>query len=393
MTDARPARPASHAGPDADRGRPRLCFHSFNLVHLYRSRITGMVGGAEVQYRQLAAELATDFDIHVVTITSPQDDLVVPPHHTLHTVPDPQGGRIRRFTRRSADFWAAFKAADAACYFQRGAGFATFLLALHCKVRRRPFVFHWASDDDLDGKRMSEFPALRPFFKVGRKWAAIQVCQTEHQLSLLSPRERRRAVVIPNVLDHSVPWRAGKGGDRILWVGSVKPQAKRPDLFLDLAAALPGRRFRMVGDLRGPAEFQQRFRARLAELSNVEWAGFVERRDLPAEYAKARVLVNTSDFEGFPNTFLEAAACGVPIVSLNVDPNGILAGGAGRFLAGDVAGLPGAVEALHGDTEWRKARAACAEVAASHSPQAGAARLRAVLERLGVVPGAGEARA
>jgi glycosyltransferase involved in cell wall biosynthesis len=371
-------------GPQADRGLPRLCFYSFNLVNLYRARPTGMVGGAEVQYRQIAQALAADHDIHVVTVPPAADDLAIPQGHTLHLVPDPKARPLGRFLRRSAGFWRSFTKADAACSFERGAGFATFLLALHCKLHRRPFVYHWASDDDLHGRRMTEFPALRPFFVWGRRMATAQVCQTEAQLAMLGPRERRRAVVIPNLLDTSIPWRAGPGGDRVLWVGSIKLQAKRPDLFLDLAAALPQRRFRMCGDLRGPAGFQAAFRKRLADLPNVEWVGFVERQDLPAHYATARCLVNTSDFEGFPNTFLEACASGVPCLSLNVDPNGILAQGAGRFLEGDPSALPAAVEELFQDAAWSAARQACQQVARDHAPEASARRHRELLARLGV---------
>jgi glycosyltransferase involved in cell wall biosynthesis len=374
----------TRAGPAADRGLPRLCFHSFNVVNLYRAKPTGMVGGAEVQYRQIAQQLASDHDIHVVTVPPAVDDLAVPQGHTLHLVPDPKAGRIARFVRRTMDFMRAFRRADAACYFQRGAGFATFVVALHCRLHGRPFVFHWASDDDLDGRRMSEFPALRPFFVLGRRMAAAQVCQTQVQMDLLPARERRRAVIIPNLVDPSIPWRLGTGGDLVLWVGAIKPQAKRPDLFLDLAAALPGRRFRLCGDLRGPPAFQQAFRDRLARLPNVDWVGFVERRDLPAHYAQARCLVNTSDFEGFPNTFLEACASGVPCVSLNVDPNGILAAGAGRHLAGDVAGLVPAVESLFSQPAWAAARTACAQVASDHAPEASARRHRELLARLGV---------
>lgn len=375
----------TQAGPQADRGLPRLCFYSFNLVNLYREKPTGMVGGAEVQYHQIARHLSPGYDIHVVTLPPPQPDLVVPPGHTLHLVADPRGaGRIGRFLRRTMGFWRAFRAADASCYFERGAGFATFLTALYCRLHRRRFVYHWASDDDLQGRRMAEFPALRPLFVLGRRMAAVQVCQTDVQFHLLSPRERRRAVVIPNLLDTSIPWRPGPGGDVVLWVGSIKPQAKRPDRFLDLAAALPERRFRMCGDLRGPPAFQQAFRDRLAASPNVDWVGFVERRDLPPHYSAARCLVNTSDFEGFPNTFLEACASGVPCVSLNVDPNGILAGGAGRFLNGDASALPKAVEGLFEDGPWAAARQACAAVAREHAPEASARRHRELLAQLGI---------
>ena len=35
----------------------------------------------------------------------------------------------------------------------------------------------------------------------------------------------------------------------------------------------------------------------------------------------ALVLLNTSEFEGFPNTFLQAGKYGVPVLSLSVDPD------------------------------------------------------------------------
>lgn len=39
--------------------------------------------------------------------------------------------------------------------------------------------------------------------------------------------------------------------------------------------------------------------------------------------ANAKALINTSNFEGFPNIFLEAWATGVPVISLNVNPGNI----------------------------------------------------------------------
>ncbi|HUR62100.1 MAG TPA: glycosyltransferase family 4 protein [Candidatus Thermoplasmatota archaeon] len=376
-------------GPGAPSpGKPRLAFYSFNIVNLFRSDPTGMVGGAEVQYHLLAHHLAADHDIHIVTLApAPPDDLVVPPGFTLHLVSpahdDPARNRIGVFWRRSRSFWKAFRAADADIYLERGAGFATFLTWLYARRHRRRFVFHWASDADLKGLFMRESPGVKPLYRHARRRADAQVCQTEAQFAMLRRRERRHASIIPNSLDTRIPWTPRAGGSEVLWVGTIKDETKRADLFLDLAQALPHRRFRMVGQVRSTPAFQAAFHERVARLGNVTVTGFVRRTDLPAQYAHGRVLVNCSDFEGFPNTFLEAAASGVPIVSLNIDPNGMLArSGAGTFLQGDAAGLAPAVDRLFGEGPWRDARAACARVAAQHDPAEAAQRVRALLAGL-----------
>ena len=39
---------------------------------------------------------------------------------------------------------------------------------------------------------------------------------------------------------------------------------------------------------------------------------------------KSKILCNTSTSEGFPNTYVQALAYGVPIVTLNIDPDNII---------------------------------------------------------------------
>jgi glycosyltransferase involved in cell wall biosynthesis len=370
-------------------GRPRLAFYSFNIVNLFRANQTGMVGGAEVQYHLLAHHLAPGHDIHIVTLApAPPDDLVVPPGFTLHLVSpahdDPAENRVGVFWRRSRSFWQAFKAADADVYLERGAGFATFLTWLYARRHGRRFVFHWASDADLKGLFMKEFPGIKPFYRHARRHADAQVCQTDAQFAMLGRRERRRAVVIPNSLDTRIAWAPAGPGDEVLWMGTIKSETKRADRFLDLAQAMPHRRFRMVGELRGDEAWRAAFRARAASLSNLAVAGFVARARLPEEYRRGRVLVNVSDFEGFPNTFLEACATGVPVVSLNVDPNGMLARqGAGLHLGGDVAALPAAVDSLFDAAVHARHRQAALAVAAAHQPAALAKRLAGLLRQVG----------
>ena len=47
--------------------------------------------------------------------------------------------------------------------------------------------------------------------------------------------------------------------------------------------------------------------------------------DVGRFFEEAKLFVNTSTYEGFPNTFVQAAMQAVPILSWSVDPDGVLA--------------------------------------------------------------------
>ena len=70
--------------------------------------------------------------------------------------------------------------------------------------------------------------------------------------------------------------------------------------------------------------------------------GLVARDRLPALYSAATALLCTSDYEGFPNTFLEAWSFGTPVVSM-VDPDSLLST---RGLGIHVTNIETAAEAL-----------------------------------------------
>jgi glycosyltransferase involved in cell wall biosynthesis len=64
---------------------------------------------------------------------------------------------------------------------------------------------------------------------------------------------------------------------------------------------------------------------KLNDLSNVNFVGTVSRNEILDFFKKAKFLLNTSRYEGFSNTFLEAMCTGTPILSTAmVNPDGII---------------------------------------------------------------------
>jgi len=146
---------------------------------------------------------------------------------------------------------------------------------------------------------------------------------------------------------------------RVLFVGRLTEQ-KRPDRFLRVMAKvtqqIPGRlvKARIAGD--GP--MRPRLEALAASLglkpNGLEFLG--ERADMNAVYRDADLVVMTSEWEGTPNSLLEAMACRVPIAATRV-------GGVPEILAEDRGllvepddedGLTAAILRLIADSSLRK---------------------------------------
>jgi glycosyltransferase involved in cell wall biosynthesis len=53
------------------------------------------------------------------------------------------------------------------------------------------------------------------------------------------------------------------------------------------------------------------------------------------EFARARVLVTTSEVEGFPNVLIEAWKTATPVASLRIDPDGLIRQHGAGFVADD----------------------------------------------------------
>ena len=154
--------------------------------------------------------------------------------------------------------------------------------------------------------------------------ADLVVAQTRYQQQAVRRQAQREAELIRNPMDTDLagqPLLPLEQRPHILWVGRADRDCKRADRCVQLAHACPEVRFVAVMNRMAARDYDwlvHHAPRNLRILESVPW----ERSE--RLFGDARAVINTSDSEGFPNTFLQAAKYGCPIISLTVDPDRVL---------------------------------------------------------------------
>jgi glycosyltransferase involved in cell wall biosynthesis len=361
----------------------RLCFvapHAWPV--LARDSGIAMAGGAEVQQAILARLFARNgYAVSMITHDHGQAEGACIDGVTVHKAFAPRAGRpVLRFLHpRLTAMWRALERADADIYYCRAASLWLAVVTEFCRRRGRRAVYAGASDMDFVPDVGGQIRFARDRWLYRRGLAAVDaiVAQNELQRATCLENHGREAVVIPSCYEAAESGASSaEQKNLVLWVGMLH-ENKRPELFLELAQRLPHRRFVLVGGPRAGAQaFYEGMRARAATLSNVEATGFLPLAEAETWFDRARVLVNTSEYEGMPNTFLQAWARGVPTVAT-------VQAGAGIFCE-NLDKASAEVERLFNDDDyWRAHSRACRSwFAERHSPASVLEQYRRLFEGL-----------
>jgi glycosyltransferase involved in cell wall biosynthesis len=302
---------------------PRICIVLPNIYPvLSHSRAIELVGGAEIQHTVAATSLAkAGYDTSVVTLDFGQPDWLECEAVKVFKSHMPGGGIpvLRFLYPRLVKTWRAMQRADADIYLQPCAGYLTGVVSAFCRMYGRKSVFVGASDTDFipDKLRLSG-RRDKSFFYWGVRNAHGVIVQTTKQKRLCRENYGRDATVIPNGYELRQP-RPANRRDYVLWVGSIR-DVKRPDRLIQIARALPEYKFRMIGGPTGdgpePQAYYRKVKAEAQTVRNLEFFGFLPYDEAEPHFDHASVFLNTSDVEGFPNTFLQSWARGIPTVSM-----------------------------------------------------------------------------
>lgn len=358
--------------------RPRVCINLPLAYPLFNNSFNGYFGGWEVRISLIARELAKRGRFEIVVLVGDygqphvesidgvnlvswkdRDIWGIPPRRNQNSItswnPFPYGsipyniwhraqkrifsilsvylpgntfayiGRFRVLQKNIA----VYDEINADIYIVPGNSFFSAETASYCSKKGKKYVFLSGSDMDYypefkenpKGKDIYSVPHFLKIYCIQQ--ADAHIVQSEHQARMLYDSYNRLCTVIKNPIDIRQKFSRNPNPRSILWVGKSDERVKRPSLVFELARRMPEFQFVVIMNT---VHIKSHMDAtRLAEeLPNIILIEQVPFEAIESYFANARIHLNTSAFEGFPNTYLQAAKYGVPTVSMVVDPDGML---------------------------------------------------------------------
>ncbi len=277
-------------------------------------------GGAQRQQWLLARAMARRGHESVVAVQTGQPEDLQPEIDGVRFVAA-QPGRLLislfRLVRRERPDWWYWRIAD----YRIGP------LFLWARLLGISTIFAAALDRDCTPRHgLRRNPRLWPFYAWGLRLADRIVVQHQNQLDRLPIPLASKASIVTNIVDIEPPVEPKTG--YVAWVAAIRHQ-KRADRLIELAHHMPETRFVMGGpfsesDILAPPVYREQVRRGIASSPNIDYRGPLSAHDARAVIYSADVFLSTSEYEGLPNTMLEAWSGAVPVVAWGVDPGGII---------------------------------------------------------------------
>jgi glycosyltransferase involved in cell wall biosynthesis len=213
--------------------------------------------------------------------------------------------------------------------YQGVPGWQSFLVAIICRRLKIKYVQRISNDYLLDDRFHHNHSRTHRFFmRLGLKMAYCILCQNDYQYNIIKrdmPGKRAIKISNPIYLDQQTNELSASLSGYIAWIGLFQYQKNLPLLY-DIASSLRAEQFYIAGKEEKNCDAETAsYVEKIKALPNVKYVGFLKRDEVLPFLANAKFLLNTSRYEGFSNTFLEAMSAGVPIISsFRVNPDDII---------------------------------------------------------------------
>lgn len=255
----------------------------------------------------------------------------------------------------------------------RGAHRMLMPLSIFARLFSTKLVFFSASDVNFQpGKELVGSWLNRKQYQCSIRYINYFVTQNQFQHDTLRTNYGKESIMLFNIWGE-VPL-LNKSEYKTLdtvWIANFR-RLKRAEWVVNAAEELPEYAFAMAGRDCGDGDYYETMKSKADTVSNIRFYGGISFASANELVSSAKLLLCTSTFEGFPNTFLQAWSNGIPVIS-SVDPSGIIESNNLGVVVSSYKELITAIERLLGDAEYYQTL--CSSVTSffqeNHAPQSG----------------------
>jgi glycosyltransferase involved in cell wall biosynthesis len=350
----------------------KICFVGADVYPVLKPGFgSAYVGGESVQLSLISkAFLELGYEVSLIDYDYGQDPIEnLYGIKVIKTFDQKKGVPIVRFFHpRLSSVIRALENANADVYYQSCAGMMTGVVAWFCKKYGRKFIFRTAHDTDcIPGRQLIRYWRDQKLYAYGLRKADIIAVQGVRQERLL--KENYNLTSFPVNMAVEIPdleRNPQKKDIDVLWVNNMR-RFKRPELTIELAQMLDPYTFVIIGGpCQGLEEYYRKVMNAANAVKNLNFIGPVPYQKINDYFFRAKLFVNTSESEGFPNSFLQAWIRGVPVVSF-FDPDGLIASETLGHKASSLEDMSQAVEKLLRSESRRTAMGARAKEFANNN--------------------------
>lgn len=308
------------------------------LAQAYLFDKTANINGTLVQLYNLSHGFkANHVEVHYVCLTKdpskPKHEIVDGIH--FYWIKAKPG--LLKWKKEMMDYKGALHKIKPDAIYLRGRNVILYSAGKYAKKHNVPFVWGTNGDDSAELwkniKRLKEnkkalikkvmlFP-IKAFedlyINKGMKLPQYIVNQNEHQKEQTVKLLNRQSSIINSY--YFIDEKKEKPiKDQVLWLARWSKE-KQPALFLNMVSNIsqPDVTFVMAGDPQNISANNELVKK--AKALHISTPGKIAYNQVNSYFSKALVFVNTSYREGVSNTFIEAMLHGVPVLSLNSNPN------------------------------------------------------------------------
>lgn len=299
----------------------RVCFVNMHAYYIFAQKPLP-IGGAEVKIFELATHLNNTYETSIIT-----GDFGQPPVE--------QYGNVRLFSSADMNWpsnilnalklWIAQYRTSSDIYVTTVSGKDVFAVWLFCKVFRKKFIYFTASDNECNGKNIKARPFWGALFKIALEHADVIVTSVRNHANLLRTHHPNITCPIIHIgYGLTTPKQELIQKEYILWLARCDSW-KNPFLFIELAKTFPTEKFVMIAaSVRDQEDLFSRVKTEASKLKNMKFIPGIQHADGQQFFNKAKISVNTSDFEGFSVAFIQSGFAATPIATLNLNPDSVI---------------------------------------------------------------------